>query len=46
MFDWLSNMPLLTVKNKKINYVMKSGRQMLSVNTQFLETLNKLCIIQ
>ena len=31
MFDWVSIMPLLTVKNKEINYVMKSGRQMLSV---------------
>ena len=44
MFNWVSNMPMLPVKNKEINYLMLLERQMLSVNVQFLETLNKLCI--
>ena len=46
MLDWVSNMPLLPVKNKEINYLKQSGTQMLSVNIQFLETLNKICIIK
>ena len=40
MFNWVSNTPLLPVKNKEINYFMSLGRQMLSVNVQFLETLH------
>ena len=43
IFNWVSNTPLLSVKNKEMNYLMLSRRQMLSVNVQFLETLNKLC---
>ena len=46
MFDWVSNTPLLSVKNKERNYFMSLRRQMLIVNVQFLETLNKLCIIK
>ena len=40
MFNWVPNTPLLPVKNKEINCLMYLGRQMLSVNVQFLETLN------
>ena len=40
MFDWVSNKPLLPLKNKELNYLMSLRRQMLSVNVQFLETLH------